>query len=77
MLRSVRRGADGAHHDSLDLDRRSLEEAGETIHDELQVLLDVVVEDLEETVERSTRLALCLGVLDELHDSLCVKCFSK
>ncbi len=70
LLGGVGGAADGAGDDRLDGDGRSLEEAGEALHDELQVELDGLVEDLQQGIERGARGALGSGVVDEVHDAL-------
>ena len=70
LLGGVGGAADGAGDDRLDGDGGGLEEAGEALHDELQVELDGLVEDLQQGIERSARGALGGRVVDEVHDAL-------
>ena len=69
LLRCVGRAADGANDNRLDREGRSVEEDDQTFHDEVEVLVNDVVQDLEQRVEGSAGRALGDGVVDELHHS--------
>lgn len=68
VLGRVRGATDRAYDDRLDRDRRSLEEACKTLHDQGEVLLDRVRQDLQDGVEGGAGGALGCGIIDKLHD---------
>ena len=61
----------GTSHNYFYSERSILEEIRKSVHDELQILFNVVMEEnLQNTIESSTSSSLSVRIINKIHDVL-------
>ena len=70
MLGSMSGTTNGTSYNCFYSERSILEEISKSVHDELEILLNVVMEDLQNSIESSTSGSLRVRIVNKVHNVL-------